>query len=28
VQIIDVPPAGLARRLVNHYWSLKRAGAA
>ena len=28
VQIIDVPPAGLARQLVNHYWDLKRAGAA
>jgi uncharacterized protein (DUF58 family) len=28
VQIIDVPPAGLARQLVNHYWSLKRAGVA
>jgi len=28
VHIIDVPPTGLARQLVNHYWSLKRAGAA
>jgi uncharacterized protein (DUF58 family) len=28
IQIIDVPPAGLARQLVNHYWDLKRAGAA
>jgi uncharacterized protein (DUF58 family) len=28
VQIVDVPPAGLARQLVNHYWELKRAGAA
>jgi uncharacterized protein (DUF58 family) len=28
VHTIDVPPAGLARQLVNHYWNLKRAGAA
>jgi uncharacterized protein (DUF58 family) len=26
--VLDVPPAGLARQLVNHYWDLKRAGAA
>jgi uncharacterized protein (DUF58 family) len=28
VHILDVPPAGLARQLVNHYWHLKRAGTA
>ena len=28
VHIIDAPPTALARQLVNHYWDLKRAGAA
>jgi uncharacterized protein (DUF58 family) len=28
VQMIDAPPAALARQMVNHYWDLKRAGAA
>jgi uncharacterized protein (DUF58 family) len=28
VRIIDVPPAGLARHLVNQYWEIKRAGTA
>ena len=28
VHIIDVPPAGLARHLVNQYWDIKRAGSA
>jgi uncharacterized protein (DUF58 family) len=28
VQTLDVPPTGLARQLVNHYWQLKRAGTA
>ena len=28
VHIIDVPPSGLARHLVNQYWDIKRAGTA
>ena len=28
VRIIDVPPSGLARHLVNQYWDIKRAGTA
>jgi uncharacterized protein (DUF58 family) len=28
VHVVDVAPSGLARHLVNHYWDMKRAGAA